>query len=62
MVFFRAMKRDVKTVAGWDFDRIMMSVDLNVSRMHTQPLFFAQDVIETGGKKAWEATYDKYLS
>jgi len=41
-----AMGRDVKTVAGWDFDRIIPCHG---------------DVIETGGKKAWEATYSKYL-
>jgi len=42
-----AMRRDAKTVAGWDFDRIIPCHG---------------DVIETGGKKAWETTYGKYLA
>jgi len=41
-----AMKRDVKTVSEWDFDRIIMCHG---------------DVIETGGKKAWKSAYAKYF-
>ncbi|KAF9003371.1 hypothetical protein BDQ17DRAFT_1305718 [Cyathus striatus] len=41
-----AMKRDAKTVAGWDFERIIPCHG---------------DVIETGGKKAWEEVYKFYL-
>ncbi|KAI0313890.1 hypothetical protein OF83DRAFT_1165416 [Amylostereum chailletii] len=38
----RAMKRDAKTVADWDFDRIIMCHG---------------EVIETGGNKAWRSAY-----
>ncbi|KAI5119744.1 hypothetical protein M0805_004076 [Coniferiporia weirii] len=41
-----AMKRDAKTVAGWDFDRIIPCHG---------------DVIETNGKKAWTEAYKWYL-
>ncbi|KAH9849551.1 hypothetical protein C2E23DRAFT_351528 [Lenzites betulinus] len=41
-----AMKRDVKTVAGWDFDRIIPCHG---------------DVIEKDGKAAWMAAYKWYL-
>jgi len=40
------MKRDVKTVSGWDFDRIIPCHG---------------DVIETGGKQAWNDSYKLYL-
>jgi len=42
-----AMRRDVKIVCGWDFDRIIMCHG---------------DVIESNGKKAWENSYSRYLS
>ncbi|KAM5531372.1 hypothetical protein V8D89_014965 [Ganoderma adspersum] len=41
-----AMRRDVKTVAEWDFDRIIPCHG---------------DVIETGGKKAWMEAYRDFL-
>ncbi|KAJ7098312.1 hypothetical protein C8R44DRAFT_717030 [Mycena epipterygia] len=41
-----AMKRDVKTVADWDFTRIIPCHG---------------DVIETGGKQAWLDAYKAYL-
>ncbi|KAF7291856.1 hypothetical protein MIND_01210800 [Mycena indigotica] len=41
-----AMKRDVRTVAGWDFARIIPCHG---------------DVIETGGKEAWLEAYKVYL-
>ncbi|KAJ7698665.1 hypothetical protein B0H17DRAFT_1050341 [Mycena rosella] len=41
-----AMKRDVKTVADWDFQRIIPCHG---------------DVIETGGKQAWLDAYKSYL-
>ncbi|KAH8110274.1 hypothetical protein DFH11DRAFT_796980 [Phellopilus nigrolimitatus] len=41
-----AMKRDAKTVAGWDFERIIPCHG---------------DVIETGGKNAWTEAYKWYL-
>lgn len=41
-----AMKRDAKTVAGWDFDRIIPCHG---------------DVIETGGNKAWRDAYKFFL-
>ncbi|EJD05342.1 uncharacterized protein FOMMEDRAFT_118375 [Fomitiporia mediterranea MF3/22] len=41
-----AMKRDARTVSGWDFDRIIPCHG---------------DVIETEGKKAWEEAYKWYL-
>jgi len=41
-----AMKRDAKTVAGWDFDRIIPCHG---------------DVIETDGNKAWRDAYKFYL-
>ncbi|PIL29221.1 hypothetical protein GSI_09270 [Ganoderma sinense ZZ0214-1] len=41
-----AMRRDVKTVANWDFDRIISCHG---------------DVIETGGKKAWTEAYRDFL-
>jgi len=43
----KAMQRDAKTVAGWDFDRVIMCHG---------------DAIETGGKKAWTDTYEKFLA
>ncbi|KAE9390332.1 hypothetical protein BT96DRAFT_889413 [Gymnopus androsaceus JB14] len=42
-----AMRRDIKTVCDWDFDRVIMCHG---------------DVIESDGKKAWENSYSKYLS
>jgi len=42
-----AMRRDVKIVCAWDFDRIIMCHG---------------DVIESNGKKAWEDSYSRYLS
>ncbi|KAJ3904010.1 hypothetical protein F5879DRAFT_957281 [Lentinula edodes] len=42
-----AMRRDAKIVREWDFERIIMCHG---------------DVIETGGKRAWEEAYSKYLS
>ncbi|TBU24279.1 hypothetical protein BD311DRAFT_766803 [Dichomitus squalens] len=41
-----AMRRDAKTVAQWDFDRIIPCHG---------------DVIETGGKKAWTEAYKDFL-
>ncbi|KAG6840431.1 hypothetical protein C0991_006743 [Blastosporella zonata] len=41
-----AMKRDAKTVASWDFEKIIPCHG---------------DVIETNGKQAWEAAYKFYL-
>jgi len=41
-----AMKRDVKTVAGWDFGRIIPCHG---------------DVVETNGNAAWRAAYQWYL-
>jgi len=41
-----AMKRDAKTVAGWDFDRIIPCHG---------------DVIEKNAKKAWEDTFKAFL-
>jgi len=41
-----AMARDATTVAGWDFDRIIMCHG---------------DVIETGGNKAWREAYTWYI-
>ncbi|TFK41499.1 hypothetical protein BDQ12DRAFT_599583 [Crucibulum laeve] len=41
-----AMRRDVKTVSGWDFTRIIPCHG---------------DVIENDGKKAWEEVYKFYL-
>ncbi|KAL5498480.1 hypothetical protein ACEPAH_1833 [Sanghuangporus vaninii] len=41
-----AMKRDARTVSGWDFDRVIPCHG---------------DVIETNGKKAWEEAYKWYL-
>ncbi|KDQ60115.1 hypothetical protein JAAARDRAFT_32487 [Jaapia argillacea MUCL 33604] len=40
------MTRDAKTVESWDFDRIIPCHG---------------DVIETGGKKAWQSAYSKLL-
>ncbi|TFK61303.1 hypothetical protein BDN72DRAFT_849818 [Pluteus cervinus] len=42
-----AMRRDVKTVSGWDFDRIIPCHG---------------DVIETDGKAAWNKAYSSYGS
>jgi len=42
-----AMKRDAKTVAGWDFERIIPCHG---------------DVIENDGKKAWQTLYKDYLA
>jgi hypothetical protein len=42
----RAMKRDVKTVADWDFQRIIPCHG---------------DVIETGAKQAWHDAYKMYF-
>ncbi|KAI0747087.1 hypothetical protein C8Q80DRAFT_1121727 [Daedaleopsis nitida] len=42
----QAMKRDVKTVAGWDFNRIIPCHG---------------DVIENDGKKAWMEAYKSYF-
>jgi len=60
------MRRDVRTVANWDFDRIIpchgvsrILVTTTVAVIERLP--FYQDVIETGGKKAWEDVYKLYL-
>jgi len=42
----KAMQRDAKAVAAWDFDRVIMCHG---------------DVIETRGKKAWTDTYENFL-
>ncbi|KIY74114.1 hypothetical protein CYLTODRAFT_416374 [Cylindrobasidium torrendii FP15055 ss-10] len=42
-----AMKRDAQAVANWDFDRIIPCHG---------------DVVETGGKKAWQDVYKKILA
>ncbi|KAI0634788.1 hypothetical protein C8Q77DRAFT_1253637 [Trametes polyzona] len=42
-----AMKRDVKTVAGWEFERIIPCHG---------------DVIEKDGKAAWKSAYEWYLN
>ncbi|PPQ87570.1 hypothetical protein CVT25_005826 [Psilocybe cyanescens] len=42
-----AMRRDAKTVSGWDFDRIIPCHG---------------DVIETNGKKAWNDVYKSFLN
>jgi hypothetical protein len=59
----RDMKRDAKTVSGWDFTRIIPC--------HGVLMFICcgpgntdspnKDVIEEGGKKAWDDAYSVYL-
>ena len=59
---YRAMKKDAKTVAGWDFERIIPCH--GVSRGTTTfvtPSPILQDVIERDAKKAWLEAYAWYL-
>jgi hypothetical protein len=59
---FRAMRRDAKTVADWDFDKIIpchgVSSFILLSRLLLQ-LF--QDVVEKDAKQAWRNLYKSYL-
>ena len=58
------MKRDAKTVSEWDFDRIIPchGVCTDCIRLsETSFLTSTQDVIETGGKAAWDEVYKWYL-
>ena len=58
------MKRDAKTIAGWDFERIIPCHGVRaIVALH--PIIrsnsFSQDVIEKDGKKAWREAYKWYL-
>ena len=66
------MKRDVRTVAGWDFERIIPCHGVRASAADgfciaivrlvlTPPHHNPQDVIEKEGKAAWKAAYGWYL-
>lgn len=60
-----AMRRDAKTVAGWDFTRIIpchgVSGCLLFLVWHANLDGVVQDVIENDGKRAWESAYADYL-
>lgn len=59
----RQMKKDVKTVASWDFERIIPCHGVR-STLLLLEIFdesFSQDVIETDGKKAWKEAYKFYI-
>ncbi|KAH8116183.1 hypothetical protein DFH11DRAFT_1266963 [Phellopilus nigrolimitatus] len=66
-----AMRRGARTVAGWDFDRVIpchgvrtrFAVSFEKRRRISDFLRsrIGQDTIETGGKRAWEAAYKLYL-
>lgn len=62
------MQRDAKTVAGWDFERIIPchGVRLRYLKMinHYVYIYFSfatQDVIETNAKQAWRDAYKHFL-
>lgn len=58
------MKRDAKTVASWDFDRIIpchgVSTEKNTLANRGR-LRRLQDVIERGGNKAWRTAYQFFI-
>ena len=60
------MKRDVKTVDSWDFDRIIPchGVRAHPSLARIECIYAAccsQDVIEKDGKAAWREAYKWYF-
>jgi hypothetical protein len=58
------MARDAKTVAGWDFDRIIPCHGVSVHGegcLSGVTVFYFQDVIESGGKAAWCEAFKWYL-
>ena len=60
------MKRDAKTVSGWDFERIIPCHGVRFSKMLNEPLclfllLVTQDVIETNAKQAWNDAYKYFL-
>ena len=71
--WFRAMKRDAKTVAGWDFERIIPCHGVRLRYFKIViwnhcvyfilyfSLFVTQDVIETNAKQTWRDAYKYFL-
>lgn len=59
----QAMRRDAKTVADWDFDRIIPchGVRARARRRYTLTHIILQDVLETRGNDAWRAAYTHWL-
>jgi len=62
------MKRDAKTVAGWDFTRIIPCHGVRMQQLHAGIVsmtsitpFNPQDVIEEKGKEAWREAFKWYL-
>ncbi|KAG5643709.1 hypothetical protein DXG03_009758 [Asterophora parasitica] len=59
----RAMRRDAKTVAGWDFEKIIPCHGVSRLNWHELRLLnISWDVIESGGNKAWKKAYKFYLT
>jgi len=58
------MKRDAKTVAEWDFERIIPCHGVRAV-VALPPIIhsnhFSQDVIEKDGNKAWREAFKWYL-
>ena len=62
------MKRDAKTVAGWDFERIIPchGVRHRYLEMLNHCIYFiyffaTQDVIETNAQQAWKDAFKSFL-
>ncbi|KAI6159117.1 hypothetical protein EDD17DRAFT_1702641 [Pisolithus thermaeus] len=58
------MKRDARTVASWDFDRIIPCHGVSNNRFHAFMLATyrrIQDVIERDGNKAWREAYKFFI-
>ena len=60
------MKRDVKTVADWNFERIIPCHGVRaIVALHpitrSNSLSLSQDVIEKDGNKAWREAFKWYL-
>lgn len=57
------MKRDAKTVAAWDFEKIIPCHGVRHRNLYlTFTLILAmQDVIESEGNKAWRYAYKAFL-
>ena len=58
------MKRDVKTVAEWNFERVIPchGVRTIIALPRSFANHFSQDVIEKDGNKAWREAYKWYLN
>lgn len=59
----RAMKKDARTVASWDIEKIIPCHGVSTLRwMIPISANWKQDVIESKGDEAWRAAYRGFLN